>query len=255
MSGLRLYLFTCGSLEFDPAVYLPDLPRGEKVEGPIPFYLLDHPKGKVLVDTGCHPDVASDPVNAWGGLTRAFYPKVRQEDLVTEQLTRMGMDPNAIDTVVCTHLHMDHAGGNSLFPHARFLVHQKEWEAVQDLSLEGKGYFRKDWDHPLNYVFVEDGYDLFGDNSVVLRALPGHSSGHMGLVVQLENTGTVVLGIDAAPMVRNIYGPLPRNVANPEEAQHSVDVLRDWADKGATVICGHDPKQWAKLPLAPDYLD
>ena len=255
MRGLRLYLFTCGSLQFDPAVFLPDQPRGEKVEGPIPFYLLEHPQGRVLVDTGCHPAVADDPAAAWGGLTRAFYPNVREADPAPQQLRRIGIDPDAIDTVVCTHLHMDHAGGNSLFPNARFLVHRKEWEAVQDESLEGKGYFRQDWNHPLNYVFVEDGYDLFGDGSAVLRALPGHSLGHMGLILQLERSGTVVLAIDAAPMVRNIGGPLPRNVTDVQVAQRSVDTLRELAAQGARVICGHDPQQWQSLPLAPAYLD
>lgn len=255
MSGLRLYLFTCGSLQFDPSVYLPDQPRGEKVKGPIPFYLLEHPQGRVLVDTGCHPAVAEDPVAAWGSLTRAFYPTVGKEDLASEQLRRIGIAPDSIDTVVCTHLHMDHAGGNSLFPGARFLVHSKEWEAVQDSSLEGKGYFSKDWNHPLAYIQVGDGYDLFGDGSAVLRALPGHSSGHMGLILKLERAGTVVLGIDAAPMVANIGGPLPRNVADPMEAQRSAGTLRDLTLQGARVICGHDPDQWASLPLAPSYLD
>jgi N-acyl homoserine lactone hydrolase len=255
MSGLRLYLFTCGTLVFDPAVFLPDQPRGKTVEGPIPFYLLEHPRGRVLIDTGCHPAVAEDPVAAWGNLTRAFYPKVRPEELASEQIRRIGIDPDSIDTVVCTHLHMDHAGGNSMFPNARFLVHSEELAAVQDVSLEGKGYFRQDWDHPLNYIEVGDGYDLFGDGSAVLRALPGHSVGQMGLILKLNQKGTVVLGIDAAPMVRNIDGPIPRNVTDPEVARRSVETLRDLALKGATVICGHDPQQWSTLPLAPSYLD
>jgi N-acyl homoserine lactone hydrolase len=255
LTGLRLYLFTCGSLLFDPSVFLPDQPRGEKVRGPIPFYLLEHPKGRVLVDTGCHPIVADNPEMAWGSLTRVFYPEIRHEDLVPEQLRRIGIDTDTIDTVVCTHLHMDHAGGNSLFPKARFLVHSREWEAVKNPSLEGKGYFRNDWDHPLNYISVEDGHDLFGDATVILRALPGHSPGHMGLILKLERAGTVVLGIDAAPMLRNIHGPLPRNVVDSEMARRSVDILRSLKDQNARIICGHDPDQWSTLPLAPAYLD
>ncbi len=256
MSGLKLYMYTCGSLTFDPSVFLTDQKGGEKISGPVPFYLLEHPtKGRVLVDTGCHPDVVTDPVAAWGGLTRAFYPEVKKEDLVSEQLRRMEIDPDSIETVFCTHLHMDHAGGNCLFPKATFLVSGKEWETVQDPSLEGKGYFRNDWDHPLNYVHVEDGHDLFGDGSAILQALPGHTPGHMGLILQLEQTGTVVLGIDTVPMEGNIDGPLPRMVTTPEEAQQSVNKVKELASNGATVICGHDPEQWATLPMAPAYLD
>jgi N-acyl homoserine lactone hydrolase len=248
-------MFSCGTLEFDPSVFLPDLERGQKVNGPVPFYLLEHPKGRVLVDTGCHPLVAEDPVQTWGGLTRAFNPKVNPSDIASEQLQKMEVDPESIDIVVCTHLHMDHAGGNSLFPNAKFLVHKKEWETVQDPSLEGKGYFRKDWDHPLSYIQVEDGHDVFGDSSVILQHLPGHTSGHMGLILELENSGTVVLAIDAIPMARNLEGLLPKNITTSEEAQSSTDKLKSWASQGALVISGHDPDQWATLPKAPAYLD
>ncbi|WP_102348405.1 N-acyl homoserine lactonase family protein [Bacillus sp. Marseille-P3661] len=255
MSGLKLYMFSCGTLEFDPSLFLPDLEKGKKVNGPVPFYLLEHPKGRVLVDTGCHPSVVEDPLKAWGGLTRAFYPKVNKNDLASEQLLQMGIDPDSIDIVVCTHLHMDHAGGNCLFPNAKFLVHRKEWETVQDPSLEGKGYFRKDWDHPLNYIQVEDGYDIFGDGSAVLQFLPGHSPGHMGVILKLDNSGTVVLAIDAVPMAENIKGPLPKNITNVEETQSSVNKVKSLVSQGARVISGHDPDQWATLKKAPAYLD
>lgn len=255
MSGLKLYMFTCGTLEFDPSVYLPDLERGKKVNGPVPFYLLEHPNGRVLIDTGCHPSVVENPVQAWGRLTRAFYPKINKSDLASEQLLRIGIDPDSIGTVVCTHLHMDHSGGNSLFPKAKFLVHRKEWETVQNPSLEGNGYFGKDWNHNLNYIQIEDGYDIFGDGSAVLEHLPGHTPGHMGVILKLSKSGTVVLGIDAAPMVGNIEGPLPKNMANAGEAQSSVNKLRNWLSQGALVISGHDPDQWATLRMAPTYLD
>lgn len=251
MPRLRVWPFSCGRLRFDPAVFVPERPRGSKEEGPIPFYLVEHPGGRVLIDTGCHPEVADDAEAAWGGLTRAFYPIVGPGDLAPAQLRAAGFDPAEVPIVVCTHLHMDHSGGNSLFPESRFLVHEDEWQAVQDPALEGKGYFRKDWDHPLDYVTVRDGHDVFGDGSIRLLFLPGHSAGHMGVVLQGAAEHPLLLAVDAAPMRENLEGALSRNAWDGALFARSTEVLRDYRDRGAEVLFGHDAQAWAELPPGP----
>ncbi|MBI4289954.1 MAG: N-acyl homoserine lactonase family protein [Betaproteobacteria bacterium] len=247
---LRIRFFTCGRIGYDPCSFEPEIPRGTHVEGPIPFYLLEHPSGMALVDTGCHPDVVQSPEAAWGGLAKAFYPKVTAADLPMEQLRRAGIDPDSIPTVISTHLHMDHAGCNQFFPKARILVHALEWEAVQNPAMEGKGYFRKDWDHSLRYEQVQDGHDVFGDGSAILKHWPGHTPGHMGLVLTLAGPRTVVLAIDAAIVRANLDGAVPRNTLDKDIYRQSIAAIRAYRDAGATVIFGHDPQQFTEL-LAP----
>lgn len=247
---LTLRFLKCGAIRFDPAVFNPELARGTKVEGPIFCWLLERDGERVLVDTGCHPQVAEDPEAAWGGLVKAFYPLVSGNDLVTEVLRRIDVDPASIGTVVCTHLHMDHCGCNSRFPQARFLVHEAEWNAVQDPGLEGQGYFRRDWDHPLDYITIQDNHDIFGDGSAVVRHLPGHTPGSVAVVLELAARGRVVLAADASPLLANVGGVVPRNTWNREQSQRSLEQLRAWQREGATIICGHDPEQGVSLPPA-----
>lgn len=247
---LRIRFFSCGRIQYDPCSFEPDIPRGSQVEGPIPFYLLEHPSGPVLVDTGCHPDVVHSPEGAWSGLAKAFYPKVTSADLPMAQLRRAGIDPDSMPLVICSHLHMDHAGCNQFFPKARFLLHEAEWNTVHNPAMEGRGYFRKDWDHALRYELVQDGHDVFGDGSAILRHWPGHTPGHMGLVLNLTGRGIVVLAIDAALVQGNLAGAIPRNTMDPGQFGQSLAAIRAYQAGGATVICGHDPKQFAEL-LAP----
>jgi N-acyl homoserine lactone hydrolase len=248
---LRVHFFSCGRISYDPRSFEPDIRRGSRVEGPIPFYLLENPAGLALVDTGCHPDVVQNPEAAWGGLVKAFYPKVAEADLPMAQLRRAGIDPDSITLVICSHLHMDHAGCNQFFPKATFLVHAAEWDTVQNPSMEGRGYFRRDWDHPLRYQLVQDGHDVFGDGSAILRHWPGHSPGHLGVVLDLTARGTVVLAIDAALVQANLAGAMPRNTMDPERFRQSLAAIRDYQAGGATVICGHDPQQFADLLIPP----
>lgn len=220
------------------------------MEGPILCWLIERGDERILVDTGCHPQVTVNPEAAWGGLTKAFYPLVAADDLVPNVLRQIGVAPESIQTVICTHLHMDHCGCNSLFPQARFLVHEAEWETVQDPAVEGQGYFRQDWDHALDYHRVQDGHDVLGDGSVTLHHLPGHTRGSLGVAVRLAQRGQVVLAADASPVLANLAGEVPRNTWDREQFARSTEVLRTWQRAGAAIICGHDPEQGAALPPA-----
>ena len=179
---------------------------------PVVAFLVRHPSaGDVLVDTGFHPSVAVEPKGAlgkWGGL---LFKDIRMatEDSLPAQLRALGVDPSTIGTVVMTHLHFDHAGAISEFPAATFAVDAREWAAAADGS-ERDGYIRRQFDHGFDWRLVDfDGpaadsfatfgraVDLFGDGSVRLVSTPGHSAGHLSVVLRLREREALLCG-DAA---------------------------------------------------------
>lgn len=249
---VRLYCLENGLIQFDTSVYVPSLPRGTRRWGPIPTFLIQHSQGLVLVDTGCHPKVAEDP-KYWGDLSRAMVPAVSQEHLAHNALKAAGFNPESVDIVVNTHLHMDHAGGNQLFPHATFLVQQREWEFAA--TQEGRGYFRNDWGHSLNYRQLEDEvYDVFGDGVVVLRRTGGHTPGHQVVEINLAS-GKIILCADVIPMRENLQGEVPRNSIDADETRSTAAWVLGRMALGAKVVFGHDGREWESVRKAPNYYE
>lgn len=253
---MRLYCFSNGRVTFDKGIVTPGRDAGRKIAAPIPFFLLRHPGGNVLIDTGAHPDAIENPDERWGGLAKVFRPEARSGEGVVEQLGGLGLQPDDIHLVINTHLHMDHAGGNQFFPNAAFLVQKREWETAQDPWNEGKGYFTSDWDHPLKYEMLEGSRDVFGDGRLVVLPSPGHTPGLMICVVRLARTGLVVLAGDTVYMRENLdHNLVPKTTWNPEALTKSMETIRRFIRDGALVIFGHDPEQWASLQTAPAFYD
>ncbi len=247
---MRLHLFHGGIVRMNKGVFTPGRGDGTTVDSPMPFYVIRHPKGTLLIDTGAHPDVITDPIGRWGGLAKAFVPVMKPGEEVVGSLKSIGLDVKGVDLVVNSHLHMDHAGGNAFFAHCPVYVHARELAYVRENpGLEGKGYYKADWDHPLDYRTFAGEWDVFGDGRVVFFESFGHTPGHVGCVVRLDRTGTVVLACDTLPLMENLDLPdlMPRNAWKAEPLRESIKVLQGWRGRGATIVSGHDPWQWAAL--------
>src|SRR5438874_13105509 len=107
---MKLYAMTCGRLTGN----LGDLMQGGegKVELPIPAYLIEHPKGTVVFDTGMHPDCQTDPAGRAGPrIGQLFQFDYRPGDEVSARIEALGHEPRKIDLVINSHLHFDHVGG------------------------------------------------------------------------------------------------------------------------------------------------
>src|SRR5574341_1673515 len=85
---MRLHLFRGGIVRINKGVFTPGRGDGTTLDSPMPFYVLRHPKGTLLIDTGSHPDVMVDPVARWGGLARAFVPVMKPGEDVVGSLRR-----------------------------------------------------------------------------------------------------------------------------------------------------------------------
>jgi N-acyl homoserine lactone hydrolase len=90
--------------------------------------------------------------------------------------------------------------------------------------------------------------DLFGDASVVLVPLPGHTPGSLGALVSLNRDGSFLLASDAISLRQSLDTDIaPRNTWNAEALLKSFEEVRRIEKSGATVICGHDDQQWQRL--------
>jgi N-acyl homoserine lactone hydrolase len=229
------------------------IPRSRWVWLPIPAFLIEHPTaGPFLVDTGLHEQVATDIGAALGRMAKiAFTIDMQPEWAVPHQLRERGIDPNAIELIVMTHLHYDHASGLSAFPDATVVVDEREWAAARS---------------PLNgflpHLFATPGQqwrtlpgaaaevDLFGDGLVRLVSTPGHTAGHRSIILRLSGDRELLLTGDAAYARRTIDDNLlPLLTWNDEAYKTSLNWVREWVGghPGAPVIPGHDAEAWAEL--------
>ena len=119
--SLRVFAFTCGRLTGEFA-HLMEGGEG-RIRLPIPAYLIEHPTGTALFDTGMHPDCQHDPAARVGArIAGLFEFDFHPGEEISERLTAIGRDPAKIDLVINSHFHFDHVGGNALIPNATMLV-------------------------------------------------------------------------------------------------------------------------------------
>ncbi|HMK80993.1 MAG TPA: N-acyl homoserine lactonase family protein [Xanthobacteraceae bacterium] len=252
---MRMHALSGGRLRMRKSIYLPDADRSETIELPVSCFLLRHPQGNVLFDTGCHPSVPDDPAARWGGLARMMTPIMARDDNVLTGLSCVGLTADDIDVVVCSHLHPDHCGCNAFFQRASVVVHEREIAAARAPNAEALGYLAPEWDFG-TFDELKGERDLFGDGRIVLIELPGHTPGSVGALVALESSGTFLLAADTVSLRSTLdTGIFPRNIQQPDAFAKSLQEIRALGARGATVLCGHDAAQWDTLRKGADFYD
>lgn len=247
---VRLFAMTCGWLTSDLSNFL----AGEKgrVRVPVPAYLIEHPKGSVLFDTGMHPANQTDPHGRVGWIADAFHVEFRPGEEIGARLDALEIRRDRITHIINSHLHFDHAGGNELIPNAKVVIQRREWEAAHIPEImKANNYFSADFDHGHEVMQVDGEHDLFGDGTVVAIPTYGHTPGHQSLKVKLKS-GEVVMTADACYMRKTLEDlHLPTLLDDPETMRQSLRRLRDLQAKGARIFYGHDPEFWKQVPQAP----
>ncbi len=233
---------------------------------PCPAFLIRHPSaGAILVDTGLHPSIATGGKENFGGLaTRFGKPALESGTDVPAQLRDRGLDPGEIPIVVMTHMHIDHTSAISEFPNSTFVVSEVEWKAAATGSQPLlNGYHRPHFDYAFDYRTIDfdrggiDSYatfgrtfDLFEDGSIRLAYTPGHSAGHMSLVLRLAERDFVIGG-DATYTQAQLDGdaplaPRPYDEHNYRRSLQELKLFkREYPD--AIVTPGHDAEFYAGL--------
>ena len=210
---------------------------------PIPAYLIRTSEGNVLFDTGLSP-------RALPGLRRTDpLARFEEADLLVNRLRALGLEPADVAMVVISHLHYDHAGGAELFPSSELIVQKDEYAyAHYPASFFAGFYYRKNFDLPGYRWRLLDGDTELAPGLTVLRS-DGHTPGHQSLLVELPQSGPVILAGDACYWREHVERErVPGVVWNPTLALHSIKRLKTLARlTGARIFPGHDPEFWGSV--------
>jgi glyoxylase-like metal-dependent hydrolase (beta-lactamase superfamily II) len=261
---VRLYLFECGIIRLPRyVVNAGDALDGSRVDNPTPWYLITHPRGNVIIDGGNAPEVAENPIGHWGFLAERSPVVMRPDQAVLPQLERVGVDPTSVRWVVQSHLHLDHTGALAVIdrlPNAEVLVTRTEYDIAHNpQSWERLAYCAADYDKPgVRWSLLEDhedGYDLYGDGTLICWRTPGHTAGHLSFEVHLPSGAAFFLAVDAANTIDHLEETQsPAFALSIAEATNSVRRIRRLAWRAsAEVVPGHDPDHWPRFRQAPEY--
>jgi len=240
------------------------VPKDQWLKSPIQCFLVEHPgAGPMLIDTGFHASVAVKPRSNLGTFGTVIYRDIdmRPEQAAVAQLRARGIEHSSLRTVVMTHLHPDHASAIADYPEATFLVSSAEWEAAANGG-QRDGYVKRQFDHGFDYRLIDfdsqaansfagfgRAFDVFGDGSVRVVFTPGHTLGHMSVVLQTAK-GEVLVAGDAIFMHRTLEDDhLPFLLADEHLFRRSLREIRQYRKEtpDALIIPGHDWEAWQKL--------
>lgn len=249
---VTLHVLDAGIIECgDFALFSPDLESGVARTMTCRSYLVEHPDGLLVWDTGLPDAYADEPEGVAMGEVFRFYMRRTLE----EQLDALGVPPSRVDVLALSHLHIDHVGNLGLFADAEVIVQRAERDAAWGPDPAAHQYFPETFAalDPEALKVVDGDHDVFGDGTVVLKAWPGHSPGHQGLSVTLPDAGVVVLGADLAHTVPNFE----REIVSSLNSDHdqSIASIREAkayvTETGASLWLNHDVAQQDGIALTP----
>jgi N-acyl homoserine lactone hydrolase len=262
--SLRLYVFDCGTLHVaDVGRFQLKKEEVSTTDLSVACFLIVHPKGTLIWDTGAVPDSGWTPTGSPIS-EHIVLPDSEQRDVVMRkslqsQLAEIGYAPSAITYLALSHYHYDHTANANEFAGATWLVRQVERDIMFSASPAGAV-------QPSTYsalrnsktvIITTDDYDVFGDGTVVIKFAPGHTPGHQVLYVKLAKTGGVVLSGDLYhfPEERAL-GRVPTIEFNQDQTRASRVAIEAFLKRtNSQLWIQHDFVGNAKLKKSPDFYD
>ncbi|MFI0445373.1 N-acyl homoserine lactonase family protein [Actinomadura sp. 6N118] len=240
---------------------------------PINVYVVEHREGLVLFDTGQDRASVTDPGYFPGGASGLVYSRLATFDIAPEEtltagLRGLGHTPGDVGTAVISHLHQDHIGGLGLLAGSEIVISRPEWESLRRPLPAARGLLTDHIDLPglrWNRAAMQgladpalapfqDGYDLFGDGSLVLLPTPGHTPGSLSMLVRRPDRPPLLMVGDLTYDDRLLaQGKLPGAGSKRQmrTAARRVNELRTRLP-GLVILPAHDPGAGERLAAALD---
>ena len=257
----RLYILDCGKIVGVSAGAF-GFKEGQlaTTEMTTPCYLIAHPRGTLMWDTGEIPDAAvkTDGTETKQGafiVTRPLIP----------QLAALGYTPADITYLALSHYHGDHVANANAFAGSTWIVQKVERDAMfaprPDNQKKGSNN-----PNPVFYNLLEksktivlngEDHDVFGDGAVTIKFTPGHTPGHQSLYLKLARTGPVLLSGDLYHYPEEMtLKVVPSFDFNQAQTAKSRAMIEEFVKKNAAQLwIQHDVANGAKLNKAPEYYD
>jgi glyoxylase-like metal-dependent hydrolase (beta-lactamase superfamily II) len=254
--GIRaLYILHNADTNVDASLLLAGRGMGKKIYAPVFVYLIIADEANILFDAGCDPDIIQDAKKAWGNAVEYLSASMKPEGDIRQYLKALHLTAQDIHYLILSHLHIDHAGALRFFPQAQIIVQKDEYRfAYHPPDWAVSNYRRADFDYPeLKWKLIDGDHLLFQGAKVILSQ--GHSPGTQSLVIDLPETGTVILAGDSIPLRRNVErGILPGIVWNANLAMKSIQRLKVIAEeKKGMIFPGHDAEFYKSQNKFPDF--
>jgi N-acyl homoserine lactone hydrolase len=252
---VRLYAMDCGRLEFTDLAPFADTGEYDGHPGTLmaSCYLIRHPRGDLLWDSGIGDKYAADPLGVQLPNYRAIVRKP-----VASQLREIGLEFGDIELFAFSHGHADHLGNADRLGNAQWIVSSQElaWLAsVPAPPRTNLGLISvRD---PAKTLSITGDHDVFGDGTVKILAAPGHTPGHQVLLVRLIKHGPVLLSGDLYHSRENRQSRrMPVFNVSRAETLASMDRIESiLRNQHARLVIQHSTEDFDSLPHSPGFLD
>jgi N-acyl homoserine lactone hydrolase len=257
-AGVRLYTLDCGRIDFKDMGLFSDTGEYDGKAGGVvaTCFLVRHPKGTLLWDTGLGDGIAASAqgIDIFGGAAHETVPVT-----LVDQLKALGLAPKDVTYVAFSHLHADHAGNANLFAaDSTWIVNRKElaWATAKPAPPGVDPELFSSYARAKVKAIGGD-FDVFGDGSVRILKAIGHTPGHQVLAVKLKKSGTVILSGDLYHLRENFtQRRIPPGNDSRAETLASFDRIdKILANTHGRLVVQHDPADFAAMPRFPKYLD
>ncbi|MEM8776888.1 MAG: N-acyl homoserine lactonase family protein [Pseudomonadota bacterium] len=223
---------------------------------PVTAYVIEHPDGLFLVDTGETARMLEPEYSACDPMTGLFYRRnlrfsLSPTDELGPQMRRFGLDPDRVQKVIMTHLHSDHMGGMRHFPRAEFLVskHARSGHTGALICRIPTG---------LNLLGIsvrsgqagvfKDSYAVTADGSIAILPTSGHAKGHQSVLLRDEGTSVCIVGDAAFNLNQIMFGEIGGIVESVPDARASSELLKlQHQTFGTEMLPTHDPDNRERL--------
>jgi glyoxylase-like metal-dependent hydrolase (beta-lactamase superfamily II) len=253
---VRLYTFDCGRIQMNDLSLFTQGPEydGRTTYASVMCFLIRHPKGDLLWDAGIPATFHDAPEPVAAGPFTMDMPAT-----IEMQLGELGLTVADVDYFTPSHSHFDHIGDSNRFAGATLLIDRDERAVMfgDEARADVENFPLYSALETAETVEFDGDHDVFGDGTVTILDMPGHTPGHKSLLLQLDNAGAVLLSGDLYHLQESRERRLvPKFNTDVEQTLASMDRFEQIAtDTGARVVIQHVMADYDALPRLPGYLD
>lgn len=221
-------------------------------------WVIDHPEGIIVVDTGQGRHVLDSGTSLHPYLRWEVMFRIERDQEIGPQLRTLGLRARDVRRVVLTHLHIDHDGGLAHFPDNDILVSRHELQKARGWMGRLRGYLPNRWPTWFNPIALDLAAEPFGpfatskrltaDGDVIVVATPGHTTGHISVIVVDGGITYIIAGDASYTEALMLDGQIDGVSADDETAAATLDAIKRHAEERSTVyLPTHDPESAERL--------